>query len=160
MVFIMSTARATAASIKKKARIHFCTDSPAICDNLAGPGMRNPVQAFTHRGYIDIVVRIWRVDAGGGEDHVSRLTGTKSPTCAVASLSVAGRDGLHWFAITVPLASLHWKQSTLEPETCFIFEIWIGRMLTCWSDMITLLKPVPSQFGTAIVCFCSFSLIA
>ena len=86
-------------------------------------GVWNPVPAFAHRGDVDVVVRIWRVDAGGGEDHVSRLTGTRAPTCAAASLRVAGRDGVHWFAIAVPVCSLHWKQSTLEPETCFIFEI-------------------------------------
>ena len=33
--------------------------------------MWNPVPAFAHRGDVDIVVRVWRVDAGGSEDHVS-----------------------------------------------------------------------------------------
>ena len=33
--------------------------------------MRNSVPAVAHRCDVDIVVRVWRVDTGWGEDHAS-----------------------------------------------------------------------------------------
>ena len=77
MVFIMSTARATAAAIKEEASAHIYADAPAIGDNLTGPGMWDPVPAFAHRGDVNIVFRVWRVDAGWCEDHATTCGGVR-----------------------------------------------------------------------------------
>ena len=52
--------------------------------------MWDPVPAFAHRGDVDIVVRIWRVDAGWGEDHHSAYPVARAMEARAVMVIVGG----------------------------------------------------------------------
>ena len=52
--------------------------------------MWDPVPAFAHRCDVDVVVRIWRVDARGGEDHVRRLKVNRAREARAVSIVTIG----------------------------------------------------------------------